>query len=154
MVTCDGGRRGGAGCRRRVAVIDAPVDPCSGQSELHILSWFSQGGVLYPLRCGRRKPSGWGYLHIRYDRPRPGARGHGDPVGDPGFRLEVEDCLARGVEAAQGGGNFRYTLRYDDDCTDGWGFRVVLAKAPLRADGHPTGVITAFHYDAEPRYYP
>jgi hypothetical protein len=58
-------------------------------------------------------PAGWGYLHIRDDVPRAGVLGHGDLLADPAFDLEVRDVLERGVEAPQGGGNWRYTLRYD-----------------------------------------
>jgi hypothetical protein len=99
-------------------------------------------------------PAGWGYLHIRDDVPRAGEPGHGDLLADPAFDLEVRDVLERGIEAAQGGGNWRYTLRYDQECADGWGFRVVLAKLPLLPDGHPAGIITAFRLDAEARFFP
>lgn len=40
------------------------------------------------------------------------------------------------------------------DCTDGWGFCVILAKLPLLPDGHPAGIITAFRLDAEPTFFP
>ena len=103
-------------------------------------------------------PKGWGYVHIRDDPPRSGELGHGDPLTDSAFALEIEDTLARGIEAAQGGGNWRYTLRYrledENECVDGWGFRVVLAKLPLKNDGHPAGIITAFRLDGPPSYYP
>ena len=85
---------------------------------------------------------------------RPGADGHGDLLTDPAFDLEVREVLERGAEAPQGGGNWRYTLRYDDECTDGWGFRVVLAKLPQLSDGHPAGIITAFRLAAEPLFFP
>ena len=62
--------------------------------------------------------------------------------------------LARGREALVGGGNWRYTLRYEGECADGWGFRVVLAKLAVLEDGHPTGIITAFRYEPAPKYYP
>ncbi len=50
-------------------VIDAQAstDPCRGQSVNHIVAWYSRQGTRYPLRCGRRDPRGFGYLHIRYD---------------------------------------------------------------------------------------
>ena len=99
-------------------------------------------------------PAGWGYLHIRDDVPRAGEAAHGDLLADPALDLEVRDVLERGVEAAQGGGNWRYTLRYDQECADGWGFRVVLAKLPLLPDGHPAGIITAFRLTAEPSFFP
>jgi len=68
---------------------------------------------------------------------------------------EIADPLARGVEAPQGGGNFRYTVRYDDERgAAGWGFRMVLAKLPLMDDGQPAGIITALPYDSEPSRYP
>ncbi len=58
-------------------------------------------------------------MHIRDDPPRPGSAGHGDPLTEAAFHLEIADTLAGGVEAPQGGGNFRYTLRYDDECSAG-----------------------------------
>lgn len=95
--------------------------------------------------------------HIRDDAPSKDAAGHGDPVNDPAFAAENATTLARGVEAPQGGGNWRYTVKYNDaqsTCFNAWGFRVVLAKQPLRPDGHPTGTITAFRYTSQPTYYP
>ena len=115
------------------------------------------GPVTFPADAGRdRDPAGWGYLHIRDDEPRRGAVGHGDPLVDSAFDLEIADTLERGVEARQGGGNWRYTLRYrsDGECTDGWGFRVVVAKLPLMDDGYPAGIITAFRYETAPKHYP
>jgi hypothetical protein len=118
------------------------------------VAWYVQGGIRYPLRCGQRARKGWGYLHIRDDPPRPGEAGHGDPLRDGAFDLEMADTLARGAEALVGGGNWRYTLRYEGECTAGWGFRMVLAKLPVLEDGHPTGIITAFRYERAPKYYP
>jgi len=115
------------------------------------------GPVTFPADAGRdRDPAGWGYLHIRDDEPRRGAVGHGDPLVDSAFDLEIADTLERGVEARQGGGNWRYTLRYrsDGECTDGWGFRVMVAKLPLLDDGYPAGIITAFCYESAPPHYP
>ncbi len=135
----------------------AAIDPCAGKSEQHVLTWYSQGGVGYPLRCGHHDPAGWGYLHIRDDSPGPGAIGHGDPINDQAFSAEIVATLAHGVEAPQGGGNWRYTVRYTDAqsvCLNAWGFRVVLAKQPMQADRHPAGVITAFRYSSQPAHYP
>jgi hypothetical protein len=136
---------------------EAATDPCAGQNENHVLAWYMQGGIRYPLRCGRHDPSGWGYLHIRDDSPSEGASGHGDPVNDPAFSAEIAATLAQGVEALQGGGNWRYTVKYNDTkaiCLNAWGFRVVLAKQPPKPDGHPAGIITAFRYSSQPARYP
>lgn len=107
--------------------VQASTDPCAGQPERQIIAWYTQGGARYPLRCGRRDPKGYGYLHIRYDEG-----GHGDPVNDPTFSGEIGNTLVHGVEGFEGGGNYRYTVRYNDAksaCFRGaWGFRVVLAK--------------------------
>jgi hypothetical protein len=136
-----------------VVTAQAATDPCAGQPPLHVVAWYAQGGVRYPLRCGRRDPRGYGYLHIRYDE-----RGHGDPANDPTFSAEIATTLARGVEGFEGGANYRYTLKYDDAksmCLKGaWGFRVVLAKAPPLPDGRPTGIITALYYTETPAKYP
>jgi hypothetical protein len=67
-----------------VVTAQAATDPCAGQPPLHVVVWYAQGGVRYPLRCGRRDPKGYGYLHIRYDE-----RGHGDPANDPTFSAEI-----------------------------------------------------------------
>jgi hypothetical protein len=34
-----------------------------------------------------------------------------------------------------------------------WGFRVVLAKQSIEADGHPAGIITAQRYSSRPSTY-
>jgi hypothetical protein len=136
-----------------VTQAQAAADPCAGQPPLHVVAWYVQKGVRYPLRCGRRDPKGYGYLHIRYDED-----GHGDPVNDQTFSAEVTNTLTRGVEGAAGGGNYRYTVKYDDvksACFKGaWGFRVVLAKAPPLADGLPAGIVTALYYTQAPTRYP
>jgi hypothetical protein len=135
----------------------AATDPCAGQPPLHVVGWYVQGGMRYPLRCGHHDPAGWGYLHIRDDQPSPGAAAHGDPINDPAFSAETAATLAQGVEAAQGGGNWRYTVKYNDTkaiCVNAWGFRVVLAKQPPEKDGHPAGIITAFRYSSQPDHYP
>ena len=67
--------------------VQASTDPCAGQPERQIIAWYTQGGARYPLRCGRRDPKGYGYLHIRYDEG-----GHGDPVNDPTFSGEIGNC--------------------------------------------------------------
>ena len=59
--------------RRARPIIQPEADPCDGQERNHVVHWYRQGRVLYPLRCGRRAPAGWGYLHIWDDVPR--ARG-------------------------------------------------------------------------------
>jgi hypothetical protein len=59
----------------------ASGDPCAGQPVNHIVAWFTRQHTRYPLRCGRRDPRGFGYLHIRYDEG-----GHGDRVNDATFR--------------------------------------------------------------------
>jgi hypothetical protein len=104
-----------------------------------------------PLRQAR--PKGYGYLHIRYDEG-----GHGDAANDPTFSAEIANTLARGVEGIQGGGNYRYTVKYNDAqsaCFRGaWGFRVVLGKAPPLPDGRPAGIITALYYTQAPAVYP
>ena len=73
--------------------VQASTDPCVGQLDTHILAWFTRQGTRYPLRCGRRHPRGFGYLHIRYDEG-----GHGDPVNDATFRAEMVDTLEHGTE--------------------------------------------------------
>jgi len=127
-----------------VLTVAAAGNPCAARaSEQHVLAWYSQGGVRYPLRCGHHDPASWGHLHMRDDSPSPGAIGHGDPINDPEFSAEIAATLAHGVEAPQGGGNWRYTVRYNDAqaaCHNAWGFRVVLAKQPMQADGHPAGI--------------
>jgi hypothetical protein len=140
-----------------VVTAQAATDPCIGQHQDHVIAWYVQGGVRYPLRCGHHDPAGWGYLHIRDDQPSPDAAGHGDPINDPAFSAEIAATLAQGLEAAQGGGNWRYTVKYNDTkaiCLNAWGFRVVLAKQPPKADGHPAGIITAFGYSSQPAHYP
>lgn len=151
----------GGGIGGVVTTAEAAADPCAGQPELRILSWFSQGGVKYPLRCGKRDNAqghgGYGYLHIRYDKAADGSQGHGDPVGDPAFVKEMQATLDHGTVAPQGGGNWRYTVRYDvvkESCTGFWGFRVILAKTPAMADDRPIGIVTAFRLTQEPQYYP
>ena len=137
--------------------VEASTDPCTGQPATHVLAWYQQAGSRYPLRCGHRDPAGYGYLHIRDDQPGPGAVPHGDPLNDPDFAAEMTTTLQRGVEAPQGGGNWRYTVKYDSTraaCLNAWGFRVVLAKAPPLPDGHPAGIITALRYTSEPRFFP
>jgi hypothetical protein len=44
--------------------------------------------------------------------------------------------------------------RQNDECTDGWGFRVVVAKLPLMDDGYPAWIIRAFRYQSAPKHYP
>jgi Berberine and berberine like len=105
-----------------VADAQAAGDPCAGQPPLHVVAWYAQGGARYPLRCGKRDPKGYGYLHIRYDDA-----GHGDPVNDSTFSREISNTLTRGVEGFEGGGNYRYTVEYNEPkstCLKGaWGFR-------------------------------
>ena len=130
----------------------ASVDPCAGQPPLHVLAWFTRQGVRYPLRCGRRDPRGFGYLHIQYDEG-----GHGDPVNDPTFRTEVADTLEHGTERLASGGTWRYTVKYNDAkaaCFNARYFRVVLARSPNQTDGHPVGIITALYYANQPDQYP
>src|SRR5262245_44750087 len=109
-----------------VTQVQASTDPCVGQPPLHVVAWFAQRSIRYPSRCGKRAPKRTGYLHIRYDEG-----GHGDPANDPTFSAEMANTLAGGVEAAEGGGNYRYTVKYGEAksaCYRGaWGFRVVLA---------------------------
>jgi hypothetical protein len=163
-----------------VTTVEAAGDPCAGQQDDHILMWFTQGDGRYPLRCGLRDfpktakkrgadgrvqtvttySGGWGYLHIRGDAAADGTVGHGDPVNDKALAAAVKQTLDKGREALQGGtgsGNWRYTVRYNDltqQCTHHWGFRVILAKAPPRPDGHPLGVLTAFYLTDQPSFYP
>ncbi len=85
-------------------------NPCSGKSERRILAWYVQGGVKYPLRCGRTGRSGYGYLHITQDPADDGAIGHGDPINDTSFSSEITATLARGAEGVVGGGTWRNTL--------------------------------------------
>ena len=135
----------------------AATDPCAGTLEHLILAWYVQGGVKYPLRCGRTGRGGYGYLHITQDPAADGTIGHGDPVNDPSFSEEITATLARGTEGHVGGGTWRYTLEYSAGgkaCTNAWGFRVVLAKQPPESDGHPTGIITVFRYTQRPALYP
>jgi hypothetical protein len=131
----------------------ASTDPCAGRPDLHILAWYSRQGTRYPLRCGHRDPSGWGYAHIRYDED-----GHGDPMNDPTFSAEMANTLERGVEALASGGTWRYTVKYNQTksaCYRGaWGFRVVLARQPRQPDGYPAGIITALYYAQQPTRYP
>jgi hypothetical protein len=78
-------------------------------------------------------------------------------MNDKSFCAEIVATLAHGVAAPQGGGNWRYTLRYNDAkaaCLNARGFRVVLAKLPPRADGHQTGIIMAFRHSSQPTHYP
>ena len=135
----------------------AADDPCTGQSKDHIVAWFNQGGVRYPMRCGVRDDprgrGGYGYVHIRYDSTPQDTTGHGDPVNDTAFAAEITATLVYGQEGHVGGGTWRYTLEYPTlkaSCTKSWGFRVVLAKQPNLADGRPTGIITALRYTATP----
>ena len=156
-----------------VTAAEAAGDPCAGQPDVHILAWFTQGGVKYPLRCGQRDfpktskqgtrkivtySGGYGYLHIRDDAAADGTIGHGDPMNDKAFAAAMQQTLDKGTVAPQGGGNWRYTVRYTaltESCTGRWGFRVVLAKAPpFGADGHPLGIVTAFYLSRQPQLYP
>jgi hypothetical protein len=82
-----------------VVEAQASTDPCAGQPPLHVVAWYVQGSARYPLRCGRRDPKGYSYLHIRYD-----GAGHGDPVNDATFSGEIRNTLAHGVEGFEGGG--------------------------------------------------
>lgn len=130
----------------------AAADPCTGQSQNHIVDWYTRQGIRYPLRCGKTNPAGWGYLHILRDDS-----GHGDALNDRSFATEIAYTLKHGVEGFAGGGNYRYTHEYTDAgkaCTNAWGFRVVLAKEPLLSDGHPAGIITALRYSSRPTLYP
>ncbi|HSR25186.1 MAG TPA: hypothetical protein VLW53_16645, partial [Candidatus Eisenbacteria bacterium] len=97
-----------------VTDVQASSDPCVGQPPLHVVAWHVQGGVRYPLRCGKTGRGGYGYLHITQDPTDDGGVGHGDPVNDASFAAEITNTLANGVEAPQGGGNWRYTVRYTD----------------------------------------
>ena len=158
-----------------VTTAEAAGDPCAGQSDRHILAWFTQAGVRYPLRCGQRDmpktskqgtrrivtySGGNGYLHIRDDAASDGTVGHGDPVNDRAFAAAMQQTLDKGTEVLQGGvgsGNWRYTVRYTamtESCTHHWGFRVILAKAPPLDDGHPLGIVTAFYLSQQPQLYP
>ena len=135
-------------------VVDAQAstDPCVGQPVNHVVAWFTRQGTRYPLRCGRRDPRGFGYLHIRYDE-----RGHGDPVNDPTFRGEVANTLEHGIERLASGGTWRYTVKYNDAkaaCFNARYFRVVLARSPNLPDGYPAGIITALYYANQPDQYP
>jgi hypothetical protein len=136
-----------------VTAAQAAADPCAGKPVEHILAWYTQGGVRYPLRCGRHNPRGYGYLHIRDD----GDGGHGDALNDAAFSAEIAYTLEHGVQGGPSGGTWRYSVEYSDAgkaCTSAWGFRVVLAKQPMLADGHPTGIITALRYSSRPTSYP
>jgi hypothetical protein len=155
-----------------VTTVEAASDPCTGQGTDHILMWFTQGGVRYALRCGQRDfpktseqgtrkvvtySGGFGYLHIRDDAAADGTVGHGDPVNDKAFAAAMQQTLDKGTVALQGGGNWRYTVRYTDltqSCTGHWGFRVILAKAPPLDDGHPLGIVTAFYLSQQPQFNP
>jgi hypothetical protein len=69
----------------------------------------------------------------------------------------MQQTLDKGTLAPQGGGNWRYTVRYTaltESCTGHWGLRVVLATAPLLDDGHPLGIVTAFYLSQQPQRYP
>jgi|SRR5215469_11556231 len=130
----------------------AAVNPCDGQSQNHVVAWYSRQGVRYPLRCGKTNPAGWGYQHILLDEG-----GHGDALNDQAFSSEIAYTLEHGVEGFAGGGNYRYTHEYTDAmkaCTNAWGFRVVLARQPLLSDGHPAGIITALRYSSKPALHP
>ena len=146
-----------AGIGAVVTDVQASIDPCAGKPEQFIVAWYAQGGVKYPLRCGKTGRGGYGYLHITRDPADDGGIGHGDPVNDTSFSAEITATLAHGIEAAQGGGNWRYTVKYSDAqaiCLNAWGFRVVLAKQPPYTDGYPAVIITAFRYSRPPAYYP
>ncbi len=152
----------GPDCSKPVEVLSvgttalAANTPCAGKSERQIVAWYTQGGVRYPLRCGRTGRGGYGYLHITQDPADDGAVGHGDPLSDASFSAEIASTLAHGVEGFVGGGTWRYTREYSDNakiCTNAWGFRVVLAKQPPEPDGHPVGIITAFRYATRPARY-
>jgi hypothetical protein len=135
-------------------VIDAQAsaDPCAGQAVVHVVAWFTRQSARYPLRCGRRDPRGFGYLHIRYDEGD-----HGDPVNDPTFRVEVANTLAHGIERLASGGTWRYTVKYNDAkaaCFNARYFRVVLAPSPNLPDGYLAGIITALYYANQPDQYP
>jgi hypothetical protein len=130
---------------------EAAASPCQGRDVTFVLKSYTQAGHPYPLRCGRAGARGYGYLHI-FDEPL-----HGDPLSDPTFNGEIAYTLEHGIEGQVGGGNYRYTVRYDDVkavCFNLWGFRVVLAKAPAFPDGRPAGIITAAYYRAQPTVYP
>jgi len=132
--------------------VQAAGDPCAGKPVDRIVAWFTRQGVRYPLRCGRRDPRGFGYVHIRYDEG-----GHGDPVNDPACRAEVANALEQGIEHLASGGTWRYTVKFDDAkaiCVNARYFRVVLARSPNQPDGHPAGIITALHYANQPDQYP
>ena len=130
----------------------AATDPCIGQPVEHVVARFTRQGTSYPLRCGKRDPRGYGYVHIRYDEG-----GHGDPINDPTFRAEVANTLENGIEHLASGGTWRYTVRYNDAkamCFNARYFRVVLARSPTFTDGHPAGIITALFYASQPDQYP
>jgi hypothetical protein len=58
---CDSLPAGGLG--EVVTQVQAAADPCVGRPVEHIVAWFTRQGTPYPLRCGRRDPRGYGYLH-------------------------------------------------------------------------------------------
>lgn len=94
-------------------------------------------------------PRSYGYLYIRYG----GDGGHGDALNDALFSAEIAYTLEHGVHGGPSGGTWRYSVEYSDAgkaCTNAWGFRVVLARQPMLADGHPTGIITALRYSDRP----
>ena len=135
-----------------VTQAQAAADPCVGRPVEHIVAWFTRQGTSYPLRCGKRDPRGYGYVHIRYDEG-----GHGDPLNDATFRAEVANTLEHGTERLASGGTWRYTVKYDDAkaiCYNARYFRVVLARSPNLPDGHPAGIITALYYANQPDQYP
>jgi len=135
-----------------VTDVQAAADPCAGQPVEHVVAWFTRQGTQYPLRCGRRDPRGYGYLHIRYDEG-----GHGDPVNDAAFRTEVANTLEHGMERLASGGTWRYTVKYNEAkaiCNNAQYFRVVVARSPNLPDGHPAGIITALFYANQPDQYP
>jgi hypothetical protein len=82
-----------------VTEAQAAGDPCAGKPEKYIVAWFTQGGVKYPLRCGKTGRGGYGYLHITRDPADDGTIGHGDPINDPSFATEITPAdLAKAVD--------------------------------------------------------
>lgn len=78
-------------------------------------------------------------------------------MNDKAFAAAMQLTLDRGRVASQGGGNWRYTVRYTaltESCTGHWGFRVSLAKTPSLPDGHSLGMVTAFYLSQQSQLYP
>jgi hypothetical protein len=155
-----------------LTVAAAASNPCAArkgetakQLELRIVQRYQRtqppnpAGPTYPLRCGTKS---YGYLHL-LDEIGQGHHDHCDPANDDACRQMIAFALQHGLAVAQQGGNYRYTVRYNDAQSmchkSDWGFRLVIGpNLPIgvlvHLDGLPVGIVTAFRLPSAPSSYP